>query len=199
MLIKLNSKWKDSRLKENSLNQTFKAKFSLETKFWKFRICFSSTQLYLLKMFMFKSLFLGNIWLYPKICILLDVLHKWGHANLLDKRLWPKVRFAPNYIFLCRLLSPISFFPRIHITTIIKNLISLEDLQVGSLSIHLSRLKLFSHRRSAEQNISYYLRSNFSKNSQIHLRILTMIGITNEETDAHSRPLCTYTQITLKF
>ena len=87
--------------------------------------------------------------------------HKRGHAKLLDKRLWPKVRFAPNYIFLCRLLSPISFFPRIHITTIIKNLISLEDLQVGSLSIHLSRLKLFSHRRSAEQNISYYLPSIF--------------------------------------
>ena len=42
----------------------------------------------------------------------LDVLHKWGHAKLLDKRLWPKVRFAPNYIFLCRPLSPISFFSK---------------------------------------------------------------------------------------
>ena len=40
------------------------------------------------------------------------MLHKWGHANLLDKRLWAKVRFAPNYIFLCRLLSPISFFSK---------------------------------------------------------------------------------------
>ena len=78
--------------------------------------------------------------------------HKRGHAKLLDKRLWPKVRFAPNYIFLCRLLSPISFFPRIHITTIIKNLISLEDLQVGSLSIHLSQLKLFSHKISYQLN-----------------------------------------------
>ena len=48
----------------------------------------------------------------PLTLFFLDVLHKWGHAKLLDKRLWPKVRFAPNYIFLCRPLSPISFFSK---------------------------------------------------------------------------------------
>ena len=82
------------------------------------------------------------------------------------------------YFLVPPIISYLFFFPRIHITTIIKNLISLEDLQVGSLSIHLSRLKLFSHRRSAEQNISYYLPTIFfSKNSQIYLRILTPVDL----------------------
>ena len=128
------------------------------------------------------------------------------------------------YFLVPPIISYLLFFPRIHITTIIKNLISLEDLQVGSLSIHLSQLKLFSHKISYQLNKknllkvrkfqnenmdsshcpnyerkiwkilswtlmaeffkkfrSYFgqcnLLSIFSKNSQIHLWILTMIGI----------------------